>query len=159
MLEAYLIVTPALALLVWLIWIDIDFHYEYTSQTGWKTLCDEHSEIQLKLGRYIITNDMIGDKYYKLRKSQICQLSVNTNDKCDTYRAYIYNDNVNIIGDFNKYSKITKIEYRPVDGMRKNFWGYRSPIKKPNVDIELRVTVDSVQHEKALRSLRSLLGD
>ena len=156
MLELYLKVTPLLIIIAWLICIDIDFHYEYTSQYYWKTIYDGHSEFQLKLGRYVIKNDMLGNKYYKLQKSQKCKLSINIDDKFNTYQAYIHEDNVCIIGRFDEYSKITKIEYIPVDGMRKVFSGYRSPLKKSNVDIELRITVDREQHEK---ELRLLLGD
>lgn len=155
MLELYLQVTPLLLIMAWLIWISIDFHYEYTSQHHWKTIYDGHSEFQLKLGRYIIKNDMIGNKYYKLQKSQKCKLSINVGDAFNTYQAYIYKDNVCIIGRFDEYSKITKIEYKPVDNMRKIFCGYRSPIQKPNVDIELRITVDSTKHKKELRLLLS----
>ena len=156
MIEFYLIIIPTLLLLAWLIWIGIDFHYEYTSQYHWKTIYDGHSEFQLELGRYTITNDILGKKCYKLLKSQKCKLSINIDGKFDTYAAHINEDNVCIIGDFDEYSKITKIEYRPVGDMRKIFCEYRSPIQKPNVDIELRITVDRTKHEK---ELRLLLGD
>lgn len=156
MIDLYFVVTPLLLVMVWLIWIGIDFHYEYTSQYHWKTIYDGHSEFQLKLGHYIITNDMLGNKYYKLQKSQKCKLSINIDGKFDTYAAHINEDNVYIIGDFDEYSKITKIEYRPVDSMHKIFCEYRSPIQKPNVDIELRITVDRTKHEK---ELHLLLGD
>lgn len=156
MLELYFKITPLLLIMIWLIWVGIDFHYEYTSQYHWKTIYDGHSEFQLKLGRYVITNDMLGDKYYKLQKSQKCKLSINIDSTFNTYQAYIHEDNVCIIGRFDEYSKITKIEYRPVENMRKIFCGYRSSIQKPNVDVELRITVDSTKHEK---ELRLLLGD
>ena len=156
MFELYFMVALLLFTIVWSIWIGIDFHYEYTSQCLWKTIYDGHSEFQLALGHYMITNDTLGKKYYKLLKSQKCKLSINIDGKFDTYAAHINEDNVFIIGDLDEYSKITKIEYRPVDDMRKIFCGYRSPIQKPNVDIELRITVDRTQHEK---ELRLLLGD
>lgn len=156
MLELYFAVTPLLLIMAWLIWIGIDFHYEYTSQYHWKTIYDGHSEFQLKLGHYVITNDMLGTRYYKLTKSQKCALTINIEDKPNTYQAYIHEDNICIIGRFDECSKITKIEYRPVDNMRKIFCGYRSPIQKSNVDIALRITVDSTKHEK---ELRLLLGD
>lgn len=58
-----------------------------------------------------------------------------------------------INGDLNENSKITKIEYRKIQGVQKYLFSYEGPIEKTDIDGELRITIDEDPKQKELKQL------
>lgn len=61
-----------------------------------------------------------------------------------------------INGDLNENSKITKIEYRNIQGIQKCLFGHEGPIEKTDIDGELRITIDEDPRQKELKQLFEL---
>lgn len=61
-----------------------------------------------------------------------------------------------INGDLNENSKITKIEYRNIQGVQKYLFGHEGPIEKTDIDGELRITIDEDPRQKELKQLFEL---
>lgn len=61
--------------------------------------------------------------------------------------------NVIINGELNENSKITKIEYRNIQGVQKYLFGHEGPIEKTDIDGELRITIDEDPRQKELKQL------
>lgn len=58
-----------------------------------------------------------------------------------------------INGDLNENSKITKIEYRNIQGIQKCLFGHEGPIEKTDIDGELRITIDEDPRQKELKQM------
>lgn len=61
-----------------------------------------------------------------------------------------------INGELNENSKITKIEYRNIQGIQKYLFGHEGPIEKTDIDGELRITIDEDPRQKELKQLFEL---
>lgn len=61
-----------------------------------------------------------------------------------------------INGELNENSKITKIEYRNIQGIQKYLFGHEGPIEKTDIDGELRITIDEDPRQKELKHLFEL---
>ena len=61
-----------------------------------------------------------------------------------------------INGELNENSKITKIEYRNIQGVQKYLFGHEGPIEKADIDGELRITIDEDPRQKELKRLFEL---
>ena len=64
--------------------------------------------------------------------------------------------NVIINGELNENSKITKVEYRNIQGVQKYLFGHEGPIEKTDIDGELRITIDEDPRQKELKQLFEL---
>lgn len=64
--------------------------------------------------------------------------------------------NIIINGELNENSKITKIEYRKIQGVQKYLFSYEGPIEKTDIDGELRITIDEDPKQKELKQLFEL---
>lgn len=58
-----------------------------------------------------------------------------------------------INGELNENSKITKIEYRNIQGIQKCLFGHEGPIEKTDIDGELRITIDEDPRQKELKQI------
>lgn len=58
-----------------------------------------------------------------------------------------------INGELNENSKITKIEYRNIQGIQKCLFGHEGPIEKTDIDGELRITIDEDPRQKELKQM------
>lgn len=61
--------------------------------------------------------------------------------------------NIIVNGELNENSKITKIEYRNIQGIRKYLFGHEGPIEKTDIDGELRITIDEDPRQKELKQM------
>ena len=69
-------------------------------------------------------------------------------------------DKSNVIdsGSLSTTSKVTKIEYRPVTGKRNTAFGKYGDEMTPDIDGEVRVTIESNEDENA-KKLKALFGE
>ena len=61
--------------------------------------------------------------------------------------------NIIVNGELNENSKITKIEYRNIQGIQKYLFGHEGPIEKTDIDGELRITIDEDPRQKELKQM------
>lgn len=131
--------------------------HEYTSETEWATVYgdDNNADVVVYVGEQIYSHVPISlplkagrdltnvfEPFLRLRQHQLGKLKIATKDKTEAKTISI--DKYNILSNktITKKSKITKVEYRPVTGKRIRFIGYQSESLQPDVNGQVRITIE-----------------
>lgn len=137
---------------------------EYNSDTEWKQIYvnDINADITLELDESRIPiNKPLKYEYKLLRESQNGKLALSKENTTITKTIYFDSKDIQLSGNVNtltKDSKITKVEYRPVSNMRRTAFGYYGNNLQPDVDGQIRITVETTDHTKELtKELNNLL--
>lgn len=90
----------------------------------------------------------------KFKHENSGRLSLIKNGVTETRKIHF--DPQNIDGTLNEHSKITKIEYCPVTQMYNTLFGFEGEYEQPNIDGEIRITVNQ---DDTRAELKNLFGD
>ena len=117
---------------------------QYSSRHKWRTVHPNHinASVTLKFGTHLFSNletNIVDENVFKRHRYGI--LCINKGGSCE--RRSVYLDPQNIIEQCssNEQLTISKIEYRPIDTMRKIFNCYEGPEEEPNIHGEIRITL------------------
>lgn len=153
---------------VFLLFISLVFLFnikkEYNSDMEWKQIYvnDINADITLELDESRIPiNKPLEYKYKLLRESQNGKLALSKENTTITKTIYFDSKDIQLSGNVDiltKDSKITKIEYRSVSNMRRTAFDYYGNTQKPDVDGQIRITIETKDHTKELtKELNNLL--
>lgn len=121
---------------------------QYSSRHKWRTVYPNHinASVTLKFGTHSFSNletNIIDYSVFKRHRYGV--LRVDKGGSCERRRVYLDLQNVMQNDASNEHLTITKIEYRPVDSMRKTLNGYESPEQEPDIDGEIRITLSQMK--------------
>ena len=68
----------------------------------------------------------------------------------------IEKNNIISNNDVDSTSKITKIEYKNIQGHQRTLFGHKGPIEKDNIDGKIRITLEQDSTEKELKQMFDL---
>lgn len=131
----------------------------YESERSWKTIYtnDIHANVTLEFKRVIGGNVVVEPDVELNKQSNIFNQSRNgvlhlTKDGSTETRK-IHFEHTSINGQVHEHSKVTKIEYRPVERMHQTLFGFSGQPQPSNVDGEIRITVVDDESHKQLKAL------
>lgn len=142
--------------------------FEYISDENWKQIYTNNidatvklkvnsSDFIFKLKEELIAGENINNTQYKsLKFSGDNKLTVEKNGVSYSKQVLIENDNIISDSDVNSTSKITKIEYKNINGHQRTLFGYKGPIEKYNkchIDGTIRITLEQDSSEKELKQM------
>ena len=123
-------------------------NFQYSSRHKWRTIHPNrmNASVTLKFGTHSFSDlekNIIDERVFKRHRYGI--LCISKGGSCE--RRSVYLDPQNIIEQCssNEQLKISKIEYRPVDTMRKIFNCYEGPEEKPDINGEIRITLSQTK--------------
>lgn len=100
----------------------------------------------------------LGSNYLHLSKGLSNRIegiiSAEKDGEFEDRKVIIEKDNIIINGELDPKSRISKIEYRKIEGIKKKAFGYYSKDIRPyNKDGELRITIEGKRENKELKEL------
>lgn len=132
-------------------YIKSQMHLEYTSNTEWKTIYTNNIDAEITLN---LKNDRgesisnsknglpIGDDYNKYNSDMIGEILAKKGDSEEKKTIHIDKSNIIHEDELTPTSKITKIEYKPIEHVYNSAFGYKGePSKKVNKDRIVRITI------------------
>jgi hypothetical protein len=157
------IVVPIILLFISLVFL-FNIKKEYNSDTEWKQIYvnDINADITLELDESRIPiNKPLKYEYKLISESQNGKLALSKENTTIIKTIYFDSKDIQLSGNVDtltKDSKITKVEYRPVSNMRRTAFGYYGDNIQPDVDGQIRITVETTDHTKELtKELNNLL--
>ena len=137
---------------------------EYIKGNEWKEVYnnDIGAEIELDIeDEYNIKfrgGKDLGSNYLNLSKGLSNRIegiiSAEKDGEFEDRKVIIEKDNIIINGELDPKSRISKIEYRNIEGIKKKAFGYYSKDIRPyNKDGELRITIEGKRENKELKEL------
>ena len=157
------IVVPIILLFISLVFL-FNIKKEYNSDTEWKQIYvnDINADITLELDESRIPiNKPLKYEYKLISESQNGKLALSKENTTIIKTIYFDSKDIQLSGNVDtitKDSKITKVEYRPVTNMRRTAFGYYGDNLQPDVDGQIRITVETTNHTKDLtKELTNLL--
>lgn len=157
------IVVPIILLFISLVFL-FNIKKEYNSDTEWKQIYvnDINADITLELDESRIPiNKPLKYEYKLISESQNGKLALSKENTTIIKTIYFDSKDIQLSGNVDtitKDSKITKVEYRPVTNMRRTAFGYYGDNLQPDVDGQIRITVETTDHTKDLaKELTNLL--
>lgn len=157
------IVVPIILLFISLVFL-FNIKKEYNSDTEWKQIYvnDINADITLELDESRIPiNKPLKYEYKLISESQNGKLALSKENTTIIKTIYFDSKDIQLSGNVDtitKDSKITKVEYRPVTNMRRTAFGYYGDNLQPDVDGQIRITVETTDHTKYLtKELTNLL--
>jgi hypothetical protein len=152
------IVVPIILLFISLVFL-FNIKKEYNSDTEWKQIYvnDINADITLELDESRIPiNKPLKYEYKLISESQNGKLALSKENTTIIKTIYFDSKDIQLSGNVDtitKDSKITKVEYRPVTNMRRTAFGYYGDNIQPDVDGQIRITVETTDHTKELNNL------
>ena len=141
---------------------------EYTHNSGWKVIytndidakIELHVEVDNLLGlkKRITAGEQLKNTHRILQTTRNGTLTATKGDSKENKKIRLGKSNVIVSGSLSSTSKITKIEYRPVTGKRNTAFDKYGDEMTPDIDGEVRVTIESNEDENA-KKLKALLGE
>lgn len=157
------IVVPIILLFISLVFL-FNIKKEYNSDTEWKQIYvnDINADITLELDESRIPiNKPLKYEYKLISESQNGKLALSKENTTIIKTIYFDSKDIQLSGNVDtitKDSKITKVEYRPITNMRRTAFGYYGDNLQPDVDGQIRITVETTDHTKDLtKELMNLL--
>lgn len=157
------IVVPIILLFISLVFL-FNIKKEYNSDTEWKQIYvnDINADITLELDESRIPiNKPLKYEYKLISESQNGKLALSKENTTIIKTIYFDSKDIQLSGNVDtitKDSKITKVEYRPVTNMRRTAFGYYGDNLQPDIDGQIRITVETTDHTKDLtKELTNLL--
>lgn len=158
--------------LIIIITLHISLHTteEYTPNSEWKEIYTNKIEANFELNLIIrpivefktklTPNQPLGDLYNQIKTTTHGTLIATKGQSSETKQIHLDASNVIVNGTLNSNSKITKIEYRSVDGKRYNAFGRHGNKMRSDFDGEIRITIDSDStEEENSKQLKNLFGE
>lgn len=170
-LEQFFMILPmviTLVLISIMIYIKSNTTEEYTHNSGWKVIytndidakIELHVEVDNLLGlkKRITAGEQLKNTHRILQTTRNGTLTATKGDSKENKKIRLDKSNVIVSGSLSLTSKITKIEYRPVTGKRNTAFDKYGDEMTPDIDGEVRVTIESNEDENA-KKLKALFGE
>lgn len=169
-LEQFFMILPmviTLVLISIMLYIKSNTTEEYTRNSDWKVIYT--NDIDAKIELHVEVGNLIGLKKRitageQIKTHRILQttrngtLTATKGESKENKKIRLDKSNVIVSGSLSTTSKITKIEYRPVTGKRNTAFGKYGDEMTPDIDGEVRVTIESNEDENA-KKLKALFGE
>ena len=141
---------------------------EYVSDESWKEIYTNNIDAKVKIdiknhdlifkGKdELVAGENIDKSQYKaLKSNNDIHIVVEKNVASYSKKVLIENDNIISNSDVDSTSKITKIEYKNIQGHQRTLFGYKGPIEKDvknNIDGKMRITLEQDSTEKELKQM------
>lgn len=131
---------------------------DYISETNWKQIYTNDIDTNISIINPVYTNDIIAgkkldDKYKFFTTGSNAEIKIKKDDTSYSKKIHINKDNIIINGQLNENSKITKIEYRNIQGIQRSLFEHKGPIEKTDIDGELRITIEQDTKQEELKRL------
>lgn len=148
---------------VGIVFIFCDVSTVYESDHTWKTVYTNNIDADVSLSIHksrllgsetVTVNSELMWDVTKLQHEGSGRLRLTKNGVTETREVHFDPQNVN--GTLNEHSKITKIEYRPITKTYNTLFGFSGEYEQPDVDGEVRITVEQ---DATHAELKSLFGD
>lgn len=142
--------------------------FEYISDENWKQIYANNidatvklkvnsTDFLFKLKEEIIAGENINKiQYASLTYSGDNKITVEKNGASYSKQVLIEKNNIISNSDVGSNSKITKIEYKNIQGHQRTLFGHKGPIEKSdkdNIDGTIRITLEQDSSEKELKQL------
>lgn len=170
-LEQFFMILPmviTLVLISIMIYIKSNTTEEYTHNSGWKVIytndidakIELHVQVDNLLGlkKRITAGEQLKNTHRILQTTRNGTLTATKGDSKENKKIRLDKSNVIVSGSLSSTSKITKIEYRPVTGKRNTAFDKYGDEMTPDIDGEVRVTIESNEDENA-KKLKALFGE
>lgn len=170
LLEQFFMILPmviSVVLISIMLYIKSNTTEEYTHNSDWKVIYT--NDIDAKIELHVEVGNLIGLKKRitageQIKTHRILQttrngtLTATKGDSEENKKIHMNTSNVIVNGPLSSTSKITKVEYRPVTGKRNTAFGKYGDETEPDVDGEVRITIESNENENA-KQLKALFGE
>ena len=125
----------------------------YTNDNDTKVIITNSSQYGLRVHNDLIAGDKLSADYKLFTVPSKADIKIKKDDVSYSKKFYIEKDNIVINGDLNEDSKITKIEYKNIQGYQRSLFGHKGPIEKDEVEGELRITIEQDSKQKELKQI------
>lgn len=170
-LEQFFMILPmvlSIVLIGIMLYIKSNTNEEYTHNSDWKVIytndidakIELHFEVDklLRLKKQITAGTPLTNAHRILQTTRNGTLTATKGDSEENKKIHLNTSNVIVNGLLSSTSKITKVEYRPVTGKRNTAFGKYGDETEPDVDGEVRITIESNEDENA-KQLKALFGE
>lgn len=142
--------------------------FEYVSDENWKPIYTNNINAIVKINvdtytfsfkrkEEFVAGENINDIQYKsMIYSNNNTITVEKNGASYSKNVLIEKNNIISDNDVNSNSKITKIEYKNIQGHQRTLFGHKGPIEKSdknNIDGTIRITLEKDSTEKELKQM------
>lgn len=137
---------------------------DFVSNENWKQIytndINANAIIETNDKNLFITNNIVaGNKLYTNYKlfnnnhNIIAKIKIEKNETSYSKKILIKKENIIINGELNEDSKITKIEYRNIQGHQRSLFNQTGPIDKDDIEGEIRITIDQNPKQEKLKQM------
>ena len=141
---------------------------EYIHDSEWKVIYtnDIDAKVDLKLEvdklfgitKRITAGELLTNTHNVFKSTKNGTLTATKGNSNEKKKIHLDKSNVIINGPLSSTSKITKVEYRQITSKRNTAFGKYGSEMTPDVDGEVRVTIESIEDENT-KKLKALFGE
>ena len=111
-------------------------------------------DLILKGKDQLVAGENIDKSQYKaLKSNNDIHIIVEKNGTSYSKNVEINTNDIISDSELNLNSKITKIEYKNIQGHQRSLFGHKGPIEKDNIDGQIRITLEQDSTEKELKQM------
>lgn len=125
----------------------------YTNDNDTKVIITNSNQYGLRVNNDLIAGDKLSADYKLFTVPSEADIKIKKDDASYSKKVRIEKDNIVINGDLNEDSRITKIEYKNIQGHQRSLFGHEGPIEKDEVEGELRITIEQDSKQKELKQI------
>lgn len=125
----------------------------YTNNTDSKVVITKNSEYDTLVHNDIIAGEKLGNDYKLFTVDSKSDIKIEKDNASYSKKISINKDNIIVNGELNEDSKITKIEYRDIQGVQRILFNHKGPIEKADFDGELRITIEQDPKQEELKQV------
>lgn len=147
------------------LFIGFSVEFENISNESWKQIYTNNIEAKVKIdiknydlilkGKdQLVAGENIDKSQYKaLKSNNYIHIIVEKNGTSYSKNVEINTNDIISDSELNLNSKITKIEYKNIQGHQRSLFGHKGPIEKDNIDGQIRITLEQDSTEKELKQM------
>lgn len=147
------------------LFIGFSIEFENISDESWKQIYTNNIEAKVKIdiknydlilkGKdQLVAGENIDKSQYKaLKSNNDIHIIVEKNGTSYSKNVEINTNDIISDSELNLNSKITKIEYKNIQGHQRSLFGHKGPIEKDNIDGQIRITLEQDSTEKELKQM------
>ena len=137
---------------------------DFVSNENWKQIYTNNINANAIIetnnkNRFITNNIVAGNKLYTNYKlfnnnhNIIAKIKIEKNETSYSKKILIKKENIIINGELNEDSKITKIEYKNIQGHQRRLFDQTGPIEKDDIEGQIRITIDQNPKQEELKQI------
>lgn len=125
----------------------------YTNNDNTKVIITNSSQYGTLVNNDLIAGDKLSADYKLFTVPSEADIKIKKDDASYSKKVRIEKDNIVINGELNEDARITKIEYKNIQGHQRSLLGHKGPIEKDKVEGELRITIEQDSKQKELKQI------